>query len=140
MPTKETSRKGRAEAIREESSSRSDATEFAAEGQAGFEMANLRPERTGLPFVVFISQRGGARHDVRLKVAPSARVRPSEMITVALRPSVRVVKGRLDPRDLDLLRQWIDLNRGVLIDYWDGTIGYTEDAMNALKPIEAPPR
>jgi hypothetical protein len=61
------------------------------------------------------------------------------MITVALRPSVRVVRGRLDPRDLDLLRQWIDLNREVLIDYWDGTIGYTEDVMNALKPIEAPP-
>jgi len=26
------------------------------EGQASFEMANLRPDRTGLPFVVFISQ------------------------------------------------------------------------------------
>jgi hypothetical protein len=39
------------------------------EGQATYRMANLRPERTGLPFVVFISQRGGARHDVRVKVA-----------------------------------------------------------------------
>jgi hypothetical protein len=27
------------------------------EGQASYEMANLRPERTGLPFVVFISQK-----------------------------------------------------------------------------------
>src|SRR5436305_14358246 len=34
------------------------------QGQGGFEMANLRPDRTGLPFVVFISQRGGARHDL----------------------------------------------------------------------------
>jgi hypothetical protein len=33
-------------------------------------MANLRPERTGLPFVVFISQKAGARHDVRVKAAP----------------------------------------------------------------------
>jgi hypothetical protein len=41
-------------------------------GQASFEMANLRPERTGLPFVVFISQRGGARRDVRIKLARAA--------------------------------------------------------------------
>src|SRR5205807_9745366 len=109
------------------------------EGQATYEMANLRPERTGLPFVVFISQRGGARHDVRVKVARVPRVRPSEMVTVALRPSVRVVRGRLDPRDLALLRQWIDINEQVLIDYWNGVIGYTEDALNALRPIEAVP-
>jgi hypothetical protein len=109
------------------------------EGQATYEMANLRPERTGLPSVVFISQRGGARHDVRVKVARVPRVRPSEMVTVALRPSVRVVRGRLDPRDLALLQQWIDINEQVLIDYWNGVIGYTEDALNALRPIEAAP-
>ena len=109
------------------------------EGQATFEMANLRPERTGLPFVVFISQRGGARHDVRVKVARMPRVRPSEMVTVVLRPSVRVIRGRLDPHDLALLRQCIDLNEQVLIDYWNGVIGYTEDALNALRSIEAAP-
>ena len=109
------------------------------EGQAAFEMANLRPERTGLPFVVFISQRGGARHDVRVKVARIPRVRLSEMVTVALRPAVRVVRGRLDPHDLTLLRQWIDVNEQVLIDYWNGVIGYTEDALNALRPIQPAP-
>ena len=109
------------------------------EGQATYEMANLRPERTGLPFVVFISQRGGARHDVRVKVARIPRVRPSEMVTVALRPSVRVVRGRLDPHDLALLRQWIELNEQELVDYWNGVIGYTEDALNALRPIQPVP-
>jgi hypothetical protein len=110
-------------------------SESNAEGQADFEMANLRPERTGLPFIVFISQKGGARHDVRIKIARAARVRPAEMITVAIRPTVRVVRGRLDAHDLDLLTQWIDLNRDALVDYWNGIIEYTEDAMNAIKPI-----
>src|SRR5215475_9009587 len=96
-----------------------DLTQSGAEGQALFEMANLRPERTGLPFIVFISQKGGARHDVRVKVARAAKVRPSEMTTVALRPSVRVVRGALDPRDLALLMRWIELNKDVLIAYWD---------------------
>ncbi|MBV9815419.1 MAG: hypothetical protein JO229_06660 [Alphaproteobacteria bacterium] len=107
-----------------------------AEGQAGFEMANLRPERTGLPFVVFISQKGGARHDVRVKVARAPKVRPAEMVTVALRPSVRVVRGRLDPRDLDLLRHWLEINEQVIVDYWNGDIEYTEDALSALRQIE----
>ncbi len=106
-----------------------------AEGQALFEMANLRPERTGLPFVVFISQKGGARHDVRVKVAHGAKVRASEMITVAVRPNVRVIRGALDPADLARLAEWIELNRDVLIDYWNGNIEYTEDAISALKPL-----
>ena len=42
-----------------------EANDAGSQGQALFDMANLRPDRTGLPFVVFISQRGGARHDVR---------------------------------------------------------------------------
>jgi hypothetical protein len=108
------------------------------EGQALFDMANLRPERTGLPFVVFISQKGGARHDVRVKVAPGPKVRPSEMATVAVRPAVRVVRGALAPDDLARLAEWIELNRDVLIDYRNGDIEYTEDAVSALKPLQAP--
>ena len=96
----------------------------------------MRPERTGLPFVVFISQKGGARHDVRVKVARAPKVRPSEMVTVALRPSVRVIRGRLDPRDLDLLRHWLVINEQVIVDYWNGDIEYTEDALSALRQIE----
>jgi hypothetical protein len=109
-----------------------------AEGQALFEMANLRPERTGLPFVVFISQKGGARHDVRVKIARGVKVRPSEMATVAVRPKPRVVRGVLDPDDLALLARWIELNRAVLVDYWNGDIEYTEDAINALRPLPSP--
>jgi hypothetical protein len=107
----------------------------AAAGQATFEMANLRPERTGLPFVVFISQRGGARHDVRIKLARSPRVRPSEMITVSLRPTPRVLRGRLDTREFALIQEWLDLNADVLVDYWNGVIEYTEDVMDALKKL-----
>jgi len=104
-------------------------------GQATFDMANLRPERTGLPFVVFISQRGGARYDVRIKLARSPRVRLSEMITVALRPAPRVIRGRLDSSEFALVRTWLDLNSDVLVDYWNGVIAYTEDVMDALRPL-----
>jgi hypothetical protein len=107
----------------------------AADGQATFEMANLRPERTGLPFVIFISQRGGARHDARIKLARGPKVRASEMITVALRPAPRVIRGSLSAHELELITKWIKLNFDTLIAYWDGAIEYTEDVMDALKPL-----
>jgi hypothetical protein len=111
------------------------ATSEAAAGQATFDMANLRPERTGLPFVVFISQRGGARHDVRIKLARTPRVRPSEMITVAVRPTPRVIRGRLSAHEFEQVKRWLELNADALVDYWNGIIEYTEDVIDALKPL-----
>jgi hypothetical protein len=106
-------------------------------GQALFDMANLRPERTGLPFVVFISQKGGARHDVRVKLARGAKVRPSEMITVAVRPRPRIIRGELNTPEFELVRRWIEVNVDVLVNYWNGDIEYTEDALNAIKSIDS---
>lgn len=45
--------------------------------EAPFELANLFPKHTGLPFVVWISARGGARHDVRVKVSRGAEALPA---------------------------------------------------------------
>jgi hypothetical protein len=100
-----------------------------------FLMANLSSRITGLPFVVWISPRGNAKHDVRVKVSSSPKAVPEEMVSVGLRPFVHVIDGTLPGKDLELLTQWIDLNRDTIIRYWDGDIAYTEDAMAALKAI-----
>jgi hypothetical protein len=120
-------------ASRERASGESASEETAR--QALFEMANLRPERTGLPFVVFISQKGGARHDVRVKLARGAKVRPSDMITVAVRPVSRVIRGKLSSHEFDLVSRWIESNLDVLVDYWTEDIEYTEDSLDAIKPV-----
>jgi hypothetical protein len=102
-----------------------------------FEMANLSPKRTGLPFVVWISPKAAATHDVHVKVSRGPKVHPSELISVGIRPDVQVVGGgKLTAHELELLRKWVDLNRDVVIRYWDGEIEYTEDAIAALKPIQ----
>jgi hypothetical protein len=101
-----------------------------------FEMANLSPKRTGLPFVVWISPKAGAPHDVRVKVSRTPKVHPSELISVAIRPDVHVVGGgNLSAHDLSLLKKWIELNHDVIVKYWDGEIEYTEDAIAQLKSI-----
>jgi hypothetical protein len=101
-----------------------------------FLMANLTFRLTGLPFVVWISPRGNTRHDVQVKVSPGPRANPDEMISVAIRPEIRVIDGSLSPEHVDLLCRWIELNRDVLIRYWDGDIAFTEDALAALQAIQ----
>lgn len=59
------------------------------------------------------------------------------MVTVSVCPDVRVMRGKLDPADLVLLRRWIERNREALIKYWDGEIAYTEDAIAALRPLDS---
>lgn len=102
-----------------------------------FDMANLSPTRTGLPMVIWISERGGARHDVRVKVSlvHGRRARPDQTSSVSLRPDVEVVAGpQLASHDFALVRRWIELNRDVLVAYWDGDL-LTDEVIDRLVPL-----
>ena len=104
-------------------------------GQATYGMANLRPEKTGLPFIVFISQKNDARHAARVKVSPAPKVMTSLMGSYAVAPFGYKAGERLDSEQERLLATWISLNHDILQDYWDGTIEYTEDAIAQIKNI-----
>jgi len=100
-----------------------------------FDMSNLSGKETGLPFVVWISPSMGAPHDVRVKVSLGPKVHKSELVSVAIRPEVRVVGGSFDTANLRLLRKWIELNYDTIVKYWDGEIESTKDAIAAIRPI-----
>ena len=110
-------------------------SESRLEGQATYGMANLRSERTGLPFVVFISQRDDARHAARVKVSPSPRVRTDAMGSYALSPFAHEAGWMLPTAHERALERWITLNSDVLQRYRNGEIEYTEDAITALRPL-----
>jgi hypothetical protein len=93
-------------------------------------MSNVQPADSGLPFVVYISEKQG-RHDVRVKVGKP----PNFTASVSVRPSVEVVAGALSNRELELVRQWIELNREVIVAHWDGQLASSRDVLNALKPL-----
>ena len=99
--------------------------------EAPFEMANLFPKHTGLPFVVWISVRGGARHDVRVKVSRNAKAMPGDMASVGIRPDVHIIEGEMDANDFSLLKAWIEKNQQTLVSYWEGEID-TLDAIGSL--------
>jgi hypothetical protein len=93
-----------------------------------YEMANVYPNETGLPMTVWVSPRGHARHDVRVKVCRvhGARMTIDNTAVVAIRPTPRLVEGQLSPLDMNVVNDWLRLNEAALVDYWEGTIGTVE--------------
>jgi len=100
-----------------------------------FLMSNLPPKMTGLPFVVWISPRGFARHDARVKVSAGPKA-THDWATVSVRPEIELIHGSMRSADLELLRRWIELNRDVLVRFWEGDIEYTDEALAQIKSLE----
>ena len=101
-----------------------------------FEITNLSPRMTGLPMSVWASPRGNARHDVRIKVnmTHGRQMNIDNTAVVALRPSPRVVAGRLTSDDLRTVAEWITLNSQAIIDYWDAKLD-TDEFLEQLTQV-----
>ncbi len=83
-------------------------------------MSNLYPEQTGLPFILWISVGQGARHGPRVKVARTLSDLPQNMASVSITEPVMVHSGpALSNKEQAQLREWIELNRETLLDYWN---------------------
>lgn len=104
--------------------------------EAPFEMANLPPRLTGLPMVVWVSERGNAPHDVRVKVCRvhGERIQWNNTASIAVRSRPRLASGHLSPADLDVVCDWIRLNEAVLIDYWEQRI-FTDELILRLRKL-----
>src|SRR5581483_4007103 len=60
-----------------------------------YEMANLFPRTTGLPMTVWVSPRGRARHDARIKVSLNPRKMDiGHTAVVGIRPQPRLIEGQ----------------------------------------------
>jgi hypothetical protein len=105
-----------------------------------YEMANLFPRNTGLPMTVWVSPRGHARHDVRVKVNTTHgnQMNAANTAVVRLRPAPHIVAGRLSPDDEQAVFQWVSLNAAALVAYWEGQID-TIQLGQLLQPLPARP-
>jgi hypothetical protein len=101
-----------------------------------FEMTNLSPRMTGLPMSVWVSPRGSARHDVRIKVnmTHGRQMNIDNTAIVAVRPSPRVVAGHLTTDDRRVVTEWTALNADAIIDYWDEKLD-TDQFLGRLKRL-----
>ena len=98
------------------------------EEDAPFDMANLYPRDTGLPMTIWVSRRGRARHDVRIKVCitPGDRMDPTDTAVMAVGPEPRLIHGDLPPEDVESVAKWIEANAAALVDYRDGRLSTVE--------------
>ncbi len=88
---------------------------------------------------VWVSPRGNARHDVRIKVNMShgRQMSIDNTAVVALRPRPRVVAGRLSPDDQRAIAEWVAMNSEAIIAYWNEELD-TDQLFERLKHL--PPR
>jgi hypothetical protein len=105
-----------------------------------YEMANLYPRTTGLPMTVWVGPRGNARYDVRVKVnmTHGNQMNLNNTAVVGVRPSPRVISGRLSAPDQRAVFDWVRLNEAAIVGYWDGAID-TAELIQSLKRLPSPP-
>lgn len=113
-------------------------TSSGRESRETYEMANLYPRDTGLPMTVWVSPRGRARHDARVKVCLTHgdRMDATNTAVVAIQPEPRLIDGPLSTADFALVARWVVQNRDALIGYWDGDLSTLEFA-RAVRPLTA---
>jgi hypothetical protein len=84
--------------------------------------------RQGLPMTVWVTSRGNARHDAKVKVNLSHgnQMSPANAGLAAVRPRPRVIVGRLSADDRPAVFEWVSLNTAPLVAYWEGRIDTVE--------------
>ena len=92
-----------------------------------FFMTNLRPKRTGLPFVVYVSPKGNVAHGPRIKVSNKYGEKASEgdWFTITIEDQPRVIgdlSTGLNRRDVQMAKNWVRINKDELLQIWEDDI------------------
>jgi hypothetical protein len=110
------------------------ADELAEEGELLGDMASLLKESTGVDNTIFVSTKGSARHAARIKIA----IDPPDSFNAATKTASMAIhdfsiSGAFVPTHIaEQAKKFIDLNREVLLLYWEAKIG-TKEMISRLK-------
>jgi len=108
-----------------------------AEKELVEEMVSYRKDVTGIDHTVFISPKGHTRHSARIKLAidPPDAVDPrGKTASIAIKDAEVMAGESVPPALLDQARRFINLNRDVLLEYWEYRID-TEQLRRRLRSI-----
>lgn len=98
------------------------------------DMANLLPKRTGLPYTIWYGPKE-SRHRPRVKVS----IGNGKELSIEIE-SHKVLGdvNKIDKSELTKIFEWLDLNRNILLRYWNearnGTID-NGDVIDNLKKV-----
>jgi len=104
-----------------------------------YEMSNLSKGATGLDRVIYISTKSGAMHGPRVKVYNTSVGRSrSTSISISDDPKIVTLDGaRIGGKELKKIKQWIILNKEVLLKHWNNEEGYqtSDEVIPQLKRL-----
>lgn len=95
------------------------------------EMANVPPEITGLPMVIYCSNNQHSS-DVRIKVKEPQ----SSNYTTSIAVRSNKIEGKdLNTKVLEMIRKWIVLNYDIILDLWNGKINNTKEFLLKVRDV-----
>ena len=100
-------------------------------------MANIRSKSSGLPMLIWVSEKN-ANHGPRIKVARDYRIRAgsSDTFSVSISKNPSIVagdSGQIKELDLKKVYKWITLNKIILMKYWNFEIDTIELSNGLIK-------
>lgn len=104
-----------------------------------YEMSNISPEKTGLPFQIWIQHRTFREgHWARIKVYPNG-VKTKKYITISVEDNPKIKfksKGlTISQKKINKVIKFVKLNKEILVDYWNNPELSTNDLIDMLKPV-----
>lgn len=95
-------------------------------------MANLPPKRTGLPYQIWYSAQE-PRHKPRIKVdLPDGRNLSIEIESHKVTGPLK----KISSTDLNKILEWMDLNKEILLKYWNGARSGSIDNGDVLNELK----
>lgn len=101
-----------------------------------FEMANIRPDKTGLKIVIYISPRNNSKYGPRIKVSQFYGNKVSDSffsITIDDNPKVIGKTGDIKSEDVKKVCDFIILNKQTLLSLWHDKIDSVDAALQFKK-------
>jgi len=102
-----------------------------------FEMSNLRPIHTGLNVVTWISGKGNAKHGPRIKISSKKgnKISIDNLISVTVDDNPKIIgNNKISVKDFEKIKKFIELNKDIIIKYWNRKID-TKEMINKIKTI-----
>jgi hypothetical protein len=100
------------------------------------DMTSLRKNKTGVDNTMFISTKGYGQHGPRIKIAidpPYAFTPEGKTASMAIH-DCSVIEAYMPMPLVEQAKKFIEANRDVLLEYWDGKIP-TDEMIERLKAI-----
>jgi len=99
-----------------------------------YEMANLSKTTTGIDPVIFCSQKGGSKHECKVKVSNIlGKLSATDVFTIELKDSPVIGYCKLTANQLESAKWWIHKNRFAILDYWEEIIDTGEFLNRIIK-------